>query len=332
MTGDQMPFEHRVIGGLTIRSGAPDRPDYFLSPGVFGALSRIRPEAVISFGFSIPTGYAALHCRLRRVPLVIYSDGTSHYESTLHRYQLAARAILLRAASACVAKSRPAAERFVELGVNPERVFIAPHSSTLDRFWQIAANREYESTGKVTVLVAGRLVPHKGIDMLFHAAALAAREHPEIRLIVAGTGPEEQRLRDLAAQLALDVEFAGFVDHPQMPELYAKADVFAFPTFRDPFGIVLLEAAASGLPLVASSHAGATWDLIRDPEAGVIIDPSDTEAFGAALAELAGDRGRRRSLGRRAQVATRGRSPMASARGYVSAIETALNGGGRAKR
>ncbi|MGH2925869.1 MAG: glycosyltransferase family 4 protein [Solirubrobacterales bacterium] len=329
---EALPFSHRMIDGLTIRSGAPDRPDYYLSPRILTALVRSRPDAVISAGYSIPTGYAAIHCRLRRAPLIIYSDGTSHYESGLGRHQMIAREILLRAASACVAKSKPAAERFVELGASPDRVFLAPHSSTLDRLWQIARERSYEGGETFTILTAGRLVAHKGVDKLLLALATTRSDHPEIRLVVVGTGPEEARLRHLAASLGLErVEFAGFVDHADMPARYAEADAFAFPTLEDPFGIVLLEAAAAGLPLVASPHGGATWDLIGDEGGGLIVDPCDTAALAGALVGLADHPARRRDLGRRAHEATLGRSPMDSARGYVSAIETALRSPGRAK-
>jgi glycosyltransferase involved in cell wall biosynthesis len=330
--GETLPFEHQVIDGLTLRSDAPDRPDYYLSPRVLGALAKSRAEAVISFGFSIPTAYAAMYCRLRRAPLVIYSDGTSEYESSLGRHQLMARAILLRAASACVALSKPAAARFVELGVRPERVFLAPHSSTLDPLWRVAADREYERDEWVTVLTAGRLVRHKGVDKLLAATAEARRRNAKIRLVVVGTGPEEERLRTLATELDLDVEFAGFVDHAEMPARYADADVFAFPTLDDPFGIVLLEAAAAGLPLVSSHHAGASWDLIADPRDGLIVDPSDTAAFGDALVDLSRDPVRRRTLGERAHAATLGRSPLDSAQGYASAIETTIRDRGPARR
>jgi glycosyltransferase involved in cell wall biosynthesis len=330
--GEELPFEHQVIDGLTLRSDAPDRPDYYLSPRVLSALAKSRAEAVISFGFSIPTAYAAMYCRLRRAPLIIYSDGTSEYESSLGRHQLMARAILLRAASACVALSKPAAARFAELGVRPERVFLAPHSSTLDRLWRVAEDREYERGEGITVLTAGRLVRHKGVDKLLAATAEARRRNAEIRLVVVGTGPEEVRLRRLAAELDLDVEFAGFVDHAEMPARYADADVFAFPTLDDPFGIVLLEAAAAGLPLVASHHAGASWDLIADPRDGLIVDPSDTAAFAGALVDLSQDPLRRRALGERAHAATLGRRPLDSAQGYASAIETTIRDRGAARR
>ncbi len=330
---DRPGFRHRVIGGLTIRSGAPDGADYHLSPRILAALARSRAHAVISAGYSIPTAYAAIYCRLRGSPLIIYSDGTSWYERKLGRHQLLARAVLLRAASACVAKSGPAAERFLELGVSPDRLFLAPHSSTMDRLWRIASERDYARRDRFTILTAGRLVPHKGVDRLLLAAARVGAGHPPIRLLVAGSGPESARLRRLAAELGLeDVQFRGFVDHGEMPGLYAEADAFAFPTFDDPFGIVLLEAAAAGLPLVASRHAGATWDLIgEDEQAGVIVDPADADGFGAALGRLARDPELRRRLGRSAHRATLDRSPRDSALGYLSAVETAL-GEGRGAR
>lgn len=329
---ESLPFSYRMIDGLTIRSGAPDRPDYYLSPRILAALSSSRPDAVVSAGYSIPTGYAAIHCRLHRSPLIIYSDGTSHYESRLGRHHMIARRVLLHEASACVAKSRPAAERFVELGARPERVFLAPHSSTLDRLWRIASERSYENGEAFTILTAGRLVAHKGVDKLLLALATTRIEHPEIRLVVVGSGPEEARLRQLAASLGLDrVQFAGFVDHAEMPAHFAEADAFAFPTLEDPFGIVLLEAAAAGLPLIASPHGGATWDLIGDDGGGLIVDPCDTEALAGALISLATDPQRRRELGQKAHAATQGRSPADSARGYVSAIEATLSSPGRAK-
>lgn len=335
-----MPWSHRrrdrfrqlVVDGISIRSGAPDEPDYYLSPRIISALLRSRADAVVSAGFSIPTAYAAIVARLRGAPLIIYSDGTSHYERRLGRHQLLARAVLLRAASAAVAKSRPATERFLELGVAPGRIFLAPHSSTMDRLWRIARERDYECRNEAfTVLTAGRLVPHKGMDRLLLAASRVDPAH-RIRVIIAGDGPESERLQGLAGELGLrDVSFPGFVEHADMPRLYAEADAFAFPTFDDPFGIVLLEAAAAGLPLVSSLHAGATWDLIETEEAGLVVDPADAEGFGAALEALARDPERRRRLGRTAHRATLSRSPERSARGYLAAIETALRNPGRAK-
>ena len=102
----------------------------------------------------------------------------------------------------------------------------------------------------------------------------------DIRLIMAGVGPEETRLRSLAGALGISVTWRGFVDQPDLPRLYAEADAFAFPTLDDPFGVVLIEAAAAGLPLVASPFGGATEDLVRDGVNGFVIDPTADDGHG----------------------------------------------------
>src|SRR4029078_12686329 len=99
-------------------------------------------------------------------------------------------------------------------------------------------------------------------------------------------------------------EFRGFVDQPGLPSVYAEADVFAFPTLDDPFGIVVLEAAASGLPIVASPFAGATLDLVEDGRSGFVVSPDDRDAWARALVTLApGPPLRRRFRGRGANTA-----------------------------
>jgi glycosyltransferase involved in cell wall biosynthesis len=100
--------------------------------------------------------------------------------------------------------------------------------------------------------------------------------------------------------------------------------VFAFPTLDDPFGIVLLEAAATALPVVASPYAGATLDLVEDGATGFILDPDDTAGWARALAELARDPDLRWRLGARGHQATLERTPARAAEGYVEAVRHAL--------
>jgi glycosyltransferase involved in cell wall biosynthesis len=128
-------------------------------------------------------------------------------------------------------------------------------------------------------------------------------------------------LRELADRTgASDTTFEGFVDQHSLPERFAAADLFAFPTLEDPFGIVLLEAAATGLPVVASSRAGVTADLVRDGVNGLVADPDDVAGFARLLVELTDDPSSRRRLGQAAHETTLERTPQAAARGYLEAI------------
>jgi glycosyltransferase involved in cell wall biosynthesis len=329
-----LSFEHEVVSGLTLRRRNPDATDYYLSPRIARAVFRRAPDAVIAAGYSIPTAYAGLYCALRRRPLLIHSDGTSETERSLSRGQRLARRVLLPRAAACVANSGPAADRFREMGVPHDRIFMAPHSTNLAPMWEAARGRDYGSGAPLRLLTVGRLIPRKGLDRLVRATAAAVYRGADVRLRMVGNGPDEAPLRDLARELGIGerVALAGFMDQDELPSAYAEADAFAFPTLEDPFGFVLLEAAAAGLPAIASPRAGATADLIADERNGLVADPDDLDAMAAAIARLASDRDLRERLGRAAYESTLTRTPEAAARGYLEAVAAARAGGRSAAR
>jgi glycosyltransferase involved in cell wall biosynthesis len=320
----EIPFRHRVLGGLTVRRASPDATDFHLSPRIAAALVRSRPQAIVSGGFSFPSLYAAAYARLARAGLVIHSDGTTGSEAGIGRGQQLTRRILCRASHAAAGNSEPAAARFVELGWAPDRVFRAPHSTNVDPFHALARARRYGAHERLSVLHVGRLIPRKGVDRLIAATHAAREQGADVRLVLVGSGPEEGALRAQAERLGVPVEWHGFVDQDGLPPYYAAADAFAFPTLEDPFGIVLLEAAAAGLPLVASLHGGATGDLMRGEEMGFVVDPDDVAAHARALVTLARDPVLRERMGRAAHELTRERTPQATAAGYLRAAEAVV--------
>lgn len=317
-----IPFRHHVIGGLTLRRRRSDAADFYLSPRIFRALARSRPEAIISGAFSFPSLYAAVYARLSGAGLVIYTDGTARSEASIGRGQKLTRQILSRASQGAAGNSRQAAERLIELGWAPDRVFEVPHSTNVGPLHEVARTRRYRADESLAVLHVGRLIQRKGVDRLISAIHSAREQGADVRLVIVGSGPEESKLRAQAERLRVPAEWHGFVDQGGLPTHYAAADAFAFPTHNDPFGIVLLEAAASGLPLIASPHAGATGDLMRDSETGFVVEPDDLETHTRALVTLARDPALRERMGRKAHSRTLTRTPEASAEEYLRAAES----------
>lgn len=324
---EPLPFPHRVLGGLAIRRRKVDGTDLYPTPRILAALMAERPAVIISSAFSFPTLFAAIYGRVASCRLIIHSDGTSSSERNFGRLQLLARDRLLREAFACVGNSEPAAQRFIELGADPARVFRAPHSTNIAPFHAVARRRfaTTASNGVPTVLHVGRLIPRKGVDRLLRAVA-AASATADLRLVVVGNGPEEGRLRRLADELGIArrVEFRGFVDQPELPAMYAAADIFALSTLDDPFAMVLLEAAAAGLPVVASPFAGASVDLVEEGRSGLLADPNDIAVWANALSVLSHDADLRRRLGTRAYESTLTRTPEQAASGYLAAVDAVL--------
>jgi glycosyltransferase involved in cell wall biosynthesis len=320
----ELPFHHEVIEGLTIRRRHQDATDYYLSPRIISVLHRLGPQALISGAFSLPSLYSAAYARAVGIPLLIHSDGTSRSEARLGPEQRIARMALRHLAWGAIANSQPAARRFIEMGFQPGRVFHAPHATNVEPFWRVAEQRRVSGVGPLRLLWVGRLIPRKGGKWLLQAVAEAQRAGASIDLTVVGTGSDEPRLRVLAQELGVTVWWRGFIDQPDLPRLYGEADAFAFPTLDDPFGMVVLEAAAAGLPVIASPYGGATEDLIRDGVNGFVVDPCDTKAMAAAITRVAASPGLRARMGRAALAATRGRTPARAAVGYLTAVQAAI--------
>ena len=147
--------------------------------------------------------------------------------------------------------------------------------------------------GELLVLSVGRLSQEKRIGVLLDALALVSRERPDVRLVVAGDGPAR---RELERTAPAGTVFTGALVGEELAALYASADVFCFPSTTDTFGQVLLEAGASGLPVVAAA-AGGALELVHAGRTGLLVEPEQSRALAAALLELAGDPALRRRLG-----------------------------------
>lgn len=136
--------------------------------------------------------------------------------------------------------------------------------------------------GDTLLLSVGRVSHEKRLDHLLQAFARVSRVRPGVRLLVVGDGPAR---RDLERTSPLGVTFHGEARGEELARLFAAADVFCFSSTTDTFGQVLLEAAASGVPVVASA-AGGALDVVRGGETGVHVPVDDPGAFAAALLDL----------------------------------------------
>ncbi|HST55749.1 MAG TPA: glycosyltransferase [Solirubrobacteraceae bacterium] len=171
----------------------------------------------------------------------------------------------------------------------------------------------------INVLYAGRITREKGVELLIDTFLRAREREPRLQLVLAGGGPEQERVREL---LGASATFLGWLDGLELARAYASADIFLFPSRTDTFGQVILEAQASGLPIVAVAEGGPLT-LIEDRATGLLRTP-DPDALAAAVLELAGSPLLRERLARAALNAVRERTWERAleqlAEGYRSAL------------
>ena len=201
----------------------------------------------------------------------------------------------VRRLNARIAVSVPAKE-FVE-HYFPGEYRVVPNGIDVQRFRNQPPLPEF-ADGKCNILFVGRLEYRKGLGYLLRAFAQLKRSYPAIRLIIVGDGPLRRWYGNFIARKQLeDVVTAGYVSSDELPRYYASADIFCSPATGDEsFGIVLLEAMASGKPIVATDIAGFRHVLTHGRE-GLLVEPKNKRQLATVLEALINGPTLRRDLG-----------------------------------
>ena len=257
---------------------------------VLGRLRRLRPDVVVVGGWNQAAFWqAAAYARAARVPLVVWVESTARDERSGRAPLELAKRVMLRAAAAVLVPGVAAADYVVSLGVPRERVAVAPNAVDLELFGaRVAAERERrdalrEELGldRCTFLCVSRLSREKGVDVLVRAF-----EGVPAELVVVGDGPDRELVRGLAGPT---VRLVGRIERDELLRWYAAADAFVMPSRSDTWGMSMTEAAAAGLPLIATEAPGAGYDLIEEGVNGFRVPVEDVEALRAALVRVAED-------------------------------------------
>jgi glycosyltransferase involved in cell wall biosynthesis len=221
----------------------------------------------------------------------------------------------------------------IDRGARPEDVHVFANTIDVESFGARAdelTSRRYDLRAEldvadddVVVVSVARLVPEKAHDVLLHAIAEA--DDTRLVLVLVGEGPERGRLRRLAEELGVRLVLTGDRPWGRIVEAYVAADVFALLSEREPWAVVVNEAAACGLPLVLADRVGAAPDLLEDGANGYLVAAGDIAAAAAALRRLAGDVEERRRFGARSRELVQAWGYGPSVEGFVAAVRAAAN-------
>lgn len=288
-----------------------------------------RPN-VVHVNWWVPSGLAYWPANSPGVPVVLTSHGTDLF--LLDRFPAARHVAgpIFRAAREVTVISSPLVDRVRRLGVPAERIHVLPMPLSADRFAPGAtAGRESHR-----LLFVGRLIERKGAEFAIRAVAELRGRGRGVSLTVVGDGPERPRLEALARELGAQdaVEFAGALPHDAVSAHYRSASVLLMPAVTDwkgeqeGFGMVLVEAMASGLPVVAT-RSGGIPDVVADGTTGLLVPERDASALARAAATLLDDPAQAGALAAAARRELDDRfSPDTIARGFDTVYRRAVDG------
>ena len=307
------PFRHRGFGSYATHASVPEHemrhgieimhPRYPTIPKlgmsvapflmVHALLPALRNLETSGQGYDLidahyfyPDGVAAVRLSQHLgKPVVVTARGTDI--NLIARYHFPRRQIIWAAkqADAVVAVSKALKESLVALGVGADKITVLRNGVDLDRFHPLdrfSLHGKFNLTSPVW-LFAGNLVKLKGVHIVIAALARV----PDATLLIAGSGPEERRLRQLADRLGVAhrIHFLGEVSHADLCEYYNAADVLVLASSREGMPNVVLEALACGTPVIAT-RVGGTPELVSSPEAGELMQGCTPEALVAAWHRL----------------------------------------------
>jgi glycosyltransferase involved in cell wall biosynthesis len=282
------------------------------------ALARRGGFDLVHAHWVVPNGVMALPAvRMSGLPLVVSLHGSDVFMSERRAAVGRGARMVFRRAAAVTACSDDLAERSLALGAK-ERPVTVPYGVSTELFTPCLdvakelAKRLELSWEQPMILAVGRLVHKKGFEYLVDAMPRIVAAHPAVQVVIAGQGDLAQDLEKRARRLGVaeNLRLVGNVERDELNAYYALATVVAVPSIIDDAGNVdglpnvLLEAMASGSPLVASAVAGIP-QAVRDKKEALLVAERDPEALAGAILELLGSAELRKDLGAAARARAR---------------------------
>jgi phosphatidylinositol alpha-1,6-mannosyltransferase len=259
---------------------------------------------VVLVGHVLPLGtVAAAMKQLRpavRSIVMTYGEDVTVYSRGSRMRGMLRSALLSADAITCLTSDSAAEIRGLVAPAAPVIAIIPPSvqdGGDAEPQWVEALRRQHQLENRRVILTLSRIVPRKGFDVTLRAVKLLKAEFPDLVYVIAGRGPDLPRLQQLIGEWGLEDSVRYVSDCPPFPaskNIYGLCDVFCMPNRQMPdgeregFGIVFLEAALAGKPVIAGRSGGAP-DAVIHEETGLVVDPESEEEVAAAIRRLLTD-------------------------------------------
>jgi glycosyltransferase involved in cell wall biosynthesis len=325
---DEIRFSYQVLPSWRRTLG---KHTLLFNWGLRAALRGSSPDVIICGGYNyLASWQSQWWARSRSIPFLVWVESTAKDLRSGSLLVESLKAKFMNSCDAFVVAGKSSLEYVRNFGVSPEKIYTAPDAVDIDFFRRTAEMvRSSRSAQRATLrlpsrffLFVGRLVPEKGVfDLLEAYGRLAPQLRSEVGLVFVGDGAARAELERCAATIAPGaIQFAGFAQREQLATYYAMAEAFVFPTHTDPWGLVVNEAMACGLPVIATSAAGCTADLVEDRWNGRVVPAGDANQLALAMQELADSADLRCVMGQRSRERIQQYSPEACAAGFADAV------------
>ena len=278
-----------ILPGISF-GGSRGGVNWKFNPLAWKRLSGLRPDVVVCSGYAHPTmQLTMLWCRTHKVPYVLHSESSDLTPRSSWKQRVKAPAVrsAVRGAAAFLPVSSRAAAYLQAWGGDPRSMFILPNAPDVEEIARRTDPLQRGSRGSANFLFVGRLVSAKDPMTLLRAFKMVRAEIPRARLTLVGEGPLASTAESFCASEGVDgVSLPGFLSLDELISLYDWADCFVLPSSYEPYGVVVLEAMAAGLPVILSDRVGSGEDLVDQSVNGFIFRVGDADELAARMVQV----------------------------------------------
>ncbi len=331
---DEIRFSHEVLPSWRWRAG---QRSLLLNRGLWSSLEAANAQTIMCGGYNYPASWEALWwARRRNLRFVLWTESNQRDKRSGRAAVEWLKRYFVSSCDAFVVPGKSSFAYLRTLGVSEQVIFTAPNAVDNPFFatqaekvkCEPAVFRERFELPRRFILFVGRLLPEKGVfDLLEAYAKLGTDLRSEVGLVFAGDGVSKEKLAQQARRISPGVVcFPGFAQREDLAGLYALAETLVLPTHSDPWGLVVNEAMACGLPIIVSSVAGCSADLVEDGWNGYVVPPRDSEKLSVAIDSLVRQPELRQRMSAHSSERIRNYSPEACAGGLAAAAISASTG------
>lgn len=267
---------------------------YHINFDIIPIILKKKFDVVIIGGSSdFTTQIAFLLTKLVKTPIVLWSEGIDNPKGRIGKIVSPIFNYITKHSDAIIVPGSKSKEYYLSVGATKNNIFIAPNIVENDYFIKQSTNfkeekerirKEMKIDGKKVIIFVGQLIKRKGVDNLIHAVNKLNKTIPDIILFIVGNGPLRSELQEICKiSKNHNVYFTGWIDEKEKVKYYSIADIFVLPTLFDVWGLVINEAMCCGLPVITTTTAGCSYDMIFNGENGFIVKPDDVNELAEAI-------------------------------------------------
>jgi glycosyltransferase involved in cell wall biosynthesis len=305
-------------------------------PGLLSLIRYQKPDVVITEGFSQWALPAIVYRTMMQKTMVVGYQRTYHTERYAQWYRRFYRRMVAKYVDAFYCNGSLSKEYIESMGVNSDRIVVSGHATDVKGFMKRCSSfaehqkktmRKRLGIRGTMFLCVGRLIELKGIEQLIDAWYELGSRCGDATLVLVGDGPQREALEAKARRYGLDnVRFIGKVEYDNLYEFYSICDVFVIPTLEDNWSVVVMEAMASGLPIMSSIYNGCYPELVHKGVNGAVFDPFNKKELALKMRQFIGNQPIINRMGDASREIIRRYTPGRVARAIYEACRIAMDG------